>query len=1368
MKRTEKFSSKIKHLLIELQDYKFFHSPFGKTKPDNRFIGRNKVLNRLKNILENSDTRSGAYLVTGFRGMGKTSLVRKAIREIIDANDEKKKHGDNKKEIIRIEISLAQDDIQDIDILRLLAKNMMKDIDKVRRKRDIDDEIKKKYNKLFDRLESLNDSIIAQVTNQKINTHSKQSFLGKGLLSKKDEIDNLKAKVYPIYGIKEIEYELIDIFDSVHKLFDEDEKPQFIFVFDELDKIAPNFNLVISEKEAGDPFAIKDSSQSIFTTENVRKRQETVIKILANLKHFLNVAEAKFIFIAGREMFDASMADTSDRDSFLGSIFHDIIYVNSFLKDKIDSASSGLTTMTEAYVCQFLIPKSFINEDRKCSLQTYNTYLESLPNQLNDEERQKVIFTLQNFIIYLTYRSNGTPKKLTKLFENYIYRVEKDDEINSHDYLIVEKIENENSKTEIYLRFTYNHQYTFGLITYLFRPYLISHSRHAKNYSDKLLVSISFLMDHLFKFHSSGFGWRNFELTPEIITVNKSPELRRFIEDIIGFLSNSHVREIERGLYQFKFFSKISNEIRYISKISELEAAAFNFTLDESLPIKRHYKKRLQELKKNFSNYSGRGSKSDYVHSIGFVSMLLGDLHYYDEEFDEAFVYYSNSIHYLRPKNNKWKLIPPRQFMLFVRNKLKMILTLEKMKVYDTTLISYTELIEDVLAYLPKNPNFSLDILKLGMQPLLGKLASIEKESLTGIIWQDIRDVLKKFNAINDSKNVITDTNKAVFYGNIASILYYKNGNLKSEVKSKLSSIKEEVFASKITENLLPVNNSKHFRAPISAYVFTLKALFQMLAVANDIIIPQKKTKTYRDDYLKGEEELLIKYTNYLIDASQELNFSSSRKSQLTNIGKNLSKLGDIILCFAAPNKDRIISKSFLSDLLKYNYEDERFKDSFINLVDAVYSKENNLFQRVFLFYILSGSFFLKGGKTVSYAFQLRKLLYVIKEYLSTYRRTEGNGDEIRVENGIDICEVLKDKLVSQILRALSWANDISDRPQILKYRDIFSKLYGGTHAIYNNIASNPETREVIITYGEILMKMGKNKFSLKNNIISPYSGISSRFIRMQELTFKAQLNYHFFKLFNFKELFDKISKKCEGLDRGKTIEKSGKIMMCFFEKRDCGDIELMFEETHSAYDSEKKKAWGDEAQEIDIKETLEFLITDSVFCLHEIIKTLRIYDISYMCSYSYLAYTHKKLGDWAKYYTYYSAMYAQSEKESGYSIDNLRTVPIYKTLERLIGKNSIYNLEAKYQYQVAKQYFYSSIQAHNEGVAYQKIINNFYYLEDDYNDNFYQFCAALERFKVNIGEVEKQIDNLKKELKTSALYKYESYLNLQNPSSER
>ena len=75
-------SAKLKNIFIELHNYKFFHSPEGTKKTYNRYVGRILLRQKLKTILTNSETKSGAYLVTGFRGMGKTSLVRKAISEI--------------------------------------------------------------------------------------------------------------------------------------------------------------------------------------------------------------------------------------------------------------------------------------------------------------------------------------------------------------------------------------------------------------------------------------------------------------------------------------------------------------------------------------------------------------------------------------------------------------------------------------------------------------------------------------------------------------------------------------------------------------------------------------------------------------------------------------------------------------------------------------------------------------------------------------------------------------------------------------------------------------------------------------------------------------------------------------------------------------------------------------------------------------------------------------------------------------------------------------------------------------------------------------------------------------------------------------
>ena len=59
-------------------------------------------------------------------------------------------------------------------------------------------------------------------------------------------------------------------------------------------------------------------------------------------------------------------------------------------------------------------------------------------------------------------------------------------------------------------------------------------------YGDKLLVSSSFLISHIFKLHNNGFSWRNLEQTPELLEINKTPEIREYIGSIIDFMNHTH------------------------------------------------------------------------------------------------------------------------------------------------------------------------------------------------------------------------------------------------------------------------------------------------------------------------------------------------------------------------------------------------------------------------------------------------------------------------------------------------------------------------------------------------------------------------------------------------------------------------------------------------------------------------------------------------------------------------------------------------------------------------------------------------------------------------------------------------------------
>lgn len=568
------------------------------------------------------------------------------------------------------------------------------------------------HRKILGEIKSLNELIDSQIT------------LEKGMQTRIpifDPVFNVifnKKKVYEIADEREIEKKLIGIFNMFERLPSYiEKKPDIVFVFDELDKIEPHSNFNISEKEKEEAGKSTNRQQKVsFTPEGTRQRQEAIFKLFSNLKYFLTTAKAKFIFIAGRELYDASLADVSDRNFFIGSIFHQVIYVDSFLSDDSYGKLSDITSMTEEYVCRFLFPQDYIQKEQRerkknfkkfeFTLKSYNKYLiELIGDDFNEnfteyqnqndtflmviarQKREKVILLLKQFINYLTHVSNGSPKKITAFFESFIEPVvEVFDKPDSK--LIVQYKDIPNN---LFLSFDYQQQQKLGMIYYLTNPIVLSISNSIKEYGDKLLVSVSFLTDHLFKFHRNAFSWRNLEHTPEIIDINKTPELRNFMSQIVNHLLKTHLEEIVSGLYQYKFSKKVTREINYISKISEDSAAAFNFTLDESLAIKQHYQGKLIQLEQKYRDIYRQDKRGDFVNSVSSIHMVLGDLHYYDEEYSEAITEYQDSIQFLKDPAGM-NYFGVSELVLLIRNMLKLGLAFEKRKTFNTAFVTYGEL----------------------------------------------------------------------------------------------------------------------------------------------------------------------------------------------------------------------------------------------------------------------------------------------------------------------------------------------------------------------------------------------------------------------------------------------------------------------------------------------------------------------------------------------------------------------------------------------------------------------------------------------------------------------------------------------------
>ena len=72
-------NSKIKKIRIELPHYGFSHSAAGDSA--HAFIGRERIREKLKKVIEDSPDGPGVYLIAGNRGVGKTSLVNWVINE---------------------------------------------------------------------------------------------------------------------------------------------------------------------------------------------------------------------------------------------------------------------------------------------------------------------------------------------------------------------------------------------------------------------------------------------------------------------------------------------------------------------------------------------------------------------------------------------------------------------------------------------------------------------------------------------------------------------------------------------------------------------------------------------------------------------------------------------------------------------------------------------------------------------------------------------------------------------------------------------------------------------------------------------------------------------------------------------------------------------------------------------------------------------------------------------------------------------------------------------------------------------------------------------------------------------------------------
>lgn len=531
-----------------------------------------------------------------------------------------------------------------------------------------------------------------------------------------------RAYSYAVASIREIESLLIYILECISRF---PGHPEFYFVFDELDKIEV-------------PYKTNQETQPEFSNERhlsgggtSRKRKTTILHLLGNLKFFTSTAKAKFLFIAGREMYDAYLADMTDRESAISSLFSGVIYVESFCKN--EKSEKDVMYNTETFIARQLLPHTFIKKkvidryiERKLNGKVYDYvdvnlkmyyeyliasysdyYLSEAPDKTKvrvfNEAREaidKAIILLYHFTVYLYHVSNGSPKKMRMTFDNYIRPIHEPKQF----ILSVNKLGSPLDKPDLdifileksqkLLSFGEKEQRVIGFIHYISFP-VNQIFTDANQYGDKLLVSASFLINHIYKYHKGGFSWRNIEQTPELLEVYRIPEFRSFIESILNFLLQTHIIKIPCGLYQYKFRKHIAEEISLASKMSEEISAIFNFTLDESQTVKRHY---FEILKNHVTTLTEE--KLDSPHSISGIHHILGDLYMADEEYNNAIFEYQTALCQLAKESKspisscKENSHEPTFTLAYIRYMLKLGMAYEKRRTLSSAYNIYNEVID--------------------------------------------------------------------------------------------------------------------------------------------------------------------------------------------------------------------------------------------------------------------------------------------------------------------------------------------------------------------------------------------------------------------------------------------------------------------------------------------------------------------------------------------------------------------------------------------------------------------------------------------------------------------------------------------------
>ncbi|HHJ16954.1 MAG TPA: ATP-binding protein [Gammaproteobacteria bacterium] len=533
------------------------------------------------------------------------------------------------------------------------------------------------------------------------------------------------------------EIALLRILEDMRKMPRFFGRPDVIFVFDELDKISGSGNGEETENNNCDTTSLLKAAA---------QRKDRVETLLSAIKNFINTGKARFFFIAGREILDSYQAERGSTSSLYESLFDKIFEVNSLLTDPSDEKKYRLSSLMETYLCRRLLPPDIAtyiwmitlyaksgaeylqNGDgqpgdggskgigvKKNSimyspyrLDVYYHYL--LYTGVDQVEARRIILCLRNFTSFLTVHSWGNCKRMASLFEHFSkpYRVSDPRARSTLDRIVFggpgAKHGLKGRVLSAFNRKPFSMVLQFGIIdqqrvllagnlSILLHHHL---SRQLAHSGDKLVVSTFVTLQYILKFHRLPFSRSQLERMDEVLNIYRSPDLNNVTDTLLTKVLRLYCRRIRNSFYRYRFNSGFEQELRYISRVSDIESAAFNFSLDSNAAVKRYYRENIARVQKS-RVVDGEGAIKDSNTVFADYYLALGDLYLGEQSHEFAIECYQIAVDILKPEiGHDHTVSAGKRFFQLIEALLKLGDANERRQRYERAAIAYLSAIEAV------------------------------------------------------------------------------------------------------------------------------------------------------------------------------------------------------------------------------------------------------------------------------------------------------------------------------------------------------------------------------------------------------------------------------------------------------------------------------------------------------------------------------------------------------------------------------------------------------------------------------------------------------------------------------------------------